>query len=430
MAVTLWSNQTLERRETSIPSNYLAANQTFAHSAKDVGLSQVVHGVYLRILFDLTTAAPSTTTIGFADEDARQNLLTALISQIQITGTAAGVKGDIVQRMALGEHYQALRGLGILPVCPDLFEAGFGNLPLAPRSGAPTPSQPSTFVELLYPIVAADCGPEFGSVFCLGSEQLRGMSFSITFGSFAFTDSNGVAWTIAGGTGATGAKIDAEIMYRYRTLPQGAQFLGNPIRFARTQNTDSERINLTSAGVTLSHTVRLNSVAGTYNDTDSAANLLRGTVYATGATLTNADIYRIEQYAGGEDQPDAIFRRLPDMAYEDAFRSPGLEIDQDQYARSASSDPTTRFWQGGLRMVSLRGKRPINGVLVGPYDVRVPPQWSSSLIRTHLYAFVAPRGFTANGASAAESAQGLVYAPRMVEDSIRELAGVVVTWAI
>jgi hypothetical protein len=393
-------------------------------------VGQVVHGVYLRILFDLTTASASTTTIGFADEDARQNLLTALISQIQITGTAAGVKGDIVQRMALGEHYQALRGLGILPVCPDLFEAGFGNLPLAPRSGAPTPSQPSTFVELLYPIVAADCGPEFGSVFCLGSEQLRGMSFSITFGSFAFTDSNGVAWTIAGGTGATGAKIDAEIMYRYRTLPQGAQFLGNPIRFARTQNTDSERINLTSAGVTLSHTVRLNSVAGTYNDTDSAANLLRGTVYATGATLTNADIYRIEQYAGGEDQPDAIFRRLPDMAYEDAFRSPGLEIDQDQYARSASSDPTTRFWQGGLRMVSLRGKRPINGVLVGPYDVRVPPQWSASLIRTHLYAFVAPRGFTANGASSAESAQGLVYAPRMVEDSIRELAGVVVTGQI
>jgi hypothetical protein len=81
-------------------------------------------------------------------------------------------------------------------------------------------------------------------------------------------------------------------------------------------------------------------------------------------------------------------------------------------------------------MVSLRGKRPINGVLVGPYDVRVPPQWSSSLIRTHLYAFVAPRGFTANGASSAESAQGLVYAPRMVEDSIRELAGVVVTGAI
>ena len=350
MAVTLWSNQTLERRETSIPSNYLAANQTFAHSAKDVGLSQVVHGVYLRILFDLAPTSGTPSTISFADEDARQNLLTALISQIQITGTAAGVKGDIVQRMALGEHYQALRGLGILPVCPDLFEAGFGALPLAPRAGGPANS---TFVELLYPIVAADCGPEFGSVFCLGSEQLRGMSFSITFGSFAFTDSNAQGWTIAGGT-ATGAKIDAEIMYRYRTLPQGAQFLGNPIRFARTQNTDSERINLTSAGVTLSHVVRLNSSAGVYNDTDSAANLLRGTVYATGATLTNADIYRIEQYAGGEDQPDAIFRRLPDMAYEDAFRSPGLEIDQDQYARSSASDPTTRFWQGGLRMVSLR----------------------------------------------------------------------------
>jgi len=427
MAVTLWSNQTLERRETSIPSNYLAANQTFAHSAKDVGLSQVVHGVYLRIIFDLTATTGTPSTISFADEDARQNLLTALISQIQITGTAAGVKGDIVQRMSLGEHYQALRGLGILPVCPDLFEAGFGALPLAPRTGGPANS---TFVELLYPIVACDAGPEFGSVFCLGSEQLRGMSFSITFGNFSFTDSASQPWTIAGGVAGAGAKIDAEIMYRYRTLPQGAQFLGNPVRFGRTQNTDSERINLTSAGVTLSHTVRLNSVAGTYNDTDSAANLLRNTVYATGATLTNADIYRIEQYAGGEDQPDAIFRRLPDMAYEDAFRSPGLEIDQDQYARSASSDPTTRFWQGGLRMVSLRGKRPINGVLVGPYDVRVPPQWSSSLIRTHLYAFVAPRGFTANGASAAESAQGLVYAPRMVEDSIRELAGVVVTGQI
>lgn len=426
MAVTLWSNQTLEKRETSIPSNYLAASQTFAHSAKDVGVGQVVHGVYLRIIFDLTSASGTATTITIADEDARQNLLTALISQIQITGTAAGVKGDIVQRMSLGEHYQALRNLGILPVCPDLFEAGFGALPVAPRTGGPAGS---TFVELLYPIVAADCGPEFGSVFCLGSEQLRGMSFSITFGSFSFTDSASQVWTIGGGT-ATGAKIDAEIMYRYRTLPQGAQFLGNPIRFGRTQNTDSERINLTAAGVTLSHVVRLNSVAGTYNDSDSAANLVRSTIYASGATLTNADIYRIEQYAGGEDQPDAIFRRLPDMAYEDAFRSPGLEIDQDQYARSSSSDPTTRFWQGGLRMVSLRGKRPINGVLVGPYDVRVPPQWSSSLIRTHLYAFVAPRGFTANGASSAESAQGLVYAPRMVEDSIRELAGVVVTGAI
>jgi hypothetical protein len=388
-------------------------------------VGQVVHGVFLRIIFDLT-ASTSASVIGFKDEDARQNLLTALISQIQITGTAAGVKGDIVQRMALGEHYQALRNLGILPVCPDIFEAGFGDLPVNPRTNGPANS---TFVELLYPIVAADCGPEFGSVFCLGSEQLRGMSFSITFGSFSFVDSNGVTWTIAGGS-ATGAKIDAELMYRYRTLPAGAQFLGNPIRFARTQNTDSERINLTAAGVTLSHVVRLQSTAGAYNDSDAAANLVRDTIYATGATLTNADIYRIEQYAGGEDQPDAIYRRLPDMAYEDAFRSPGLEIDQDQYARSASSNPTTRFWQGGLRMVSLRGKRPINGVLVGPYDVRVPPQWSSSLIRTHLYAFVAPRGFTANGASSAESAQGLVYAPRMVEDSIRELAGVVVTGAI
>ena len=206
--ITNWSQHILEKRVTKISSNYLVAGQAYAQSSQDQGRNQIVHGVYLRCNFTLVGSASSIT---INNEDARQNLLSAFMSQIQITGSRAGVRGDLVQRMSLGEHYQALRGCGVLPVCPQLFEAGFGSLPQQPRAGG---SATSTLVTLVYPLVPADLGPEFGSIFALGSEQLGGLNFSFTFGSFSWTDSAGATFTIGAADGAPGATIDAEIIYR------------------------------------------------------------------------------------------------------------------------------------------------------------------------------------------------------------------------
>jgi hypothetical protein len=420
--ITNWSQHILEKRITKISSNYLVANQAYAQSSQDQGRNQIVHGVYLRINFTLVNAT-SATTITINDEDARQNLLTALMSQIQITGSRAGVRGDLVQRMSLGEHYQALRGCGVLPVCPQLFEAGFGAIPQQPRAGG---SAQSTLVSLVYPLVPADLGPEFGSIFALGAEQLGGLNFSFQFGSFSWTDSAGAAFTIGAADGAPGATIDAEIIYRYRVLPEGQQVIGNPVRFIRIQNSSADRINLVPAGLTLAHTLRLGT-AGTYSAADSAQNLLNNLVYANGVTLEASDIYRVRQYINGEDQVDAVERRLPDVAYEDAFRSPGLEVDEDQYGRTASLTPTTRFFQGGLRLASLRGKRPMSGIIPGAYDIEVPVQFNpSTYTRTHLVAAVLPRDVTVSGASMSSSASGAAYAPVRVRDTVEEVAGIVV----
>jgi len=416
--LTNWSNQILEKRITKISSNYLVANNAFAFSSNEQGRSQVVHGVYLRVTFDL---AGGSGTIGIDSEDSRQRLFSALISQVQITGTKPGVRGDIVQRMSLGEHYQILRGLGVLPVCPQLLEAGFGDVPTTPRTGAGA----GAFVQLMYPLVPGDVGPEFGSIFALGAEQLGGLNFSFTFGSFSFTDDNANTFTIGGGTGA-GLKIDAEIVYRYRVLPEGQTVLGNPIRFVRVQNSSADRINLTPAGLTLAHTLRLGS-PGVYNDSDSAESFSTSLIFTGGCTLENADIYRVRQYINGEDQLDAVERRLVDVAYEDAFRSPGLEVDEDQYARSAAANPTVRYYQGGLRLCSLRGKRPMNGVIAGSYDIEVPVQFNpATLTRTHLVAAVIPRDTTLSGASLAASAAGSAFAPVRVRDTVEEVAGIVI----
>jgi hypothetical protein len=418
--LTNWSNQILEKRITKISSNYLVANNAYAFSSNEQGRSQVVHGVYLRLNFDLSG---SHSNITINSEDARQRLFSALISQVQITGTKPGVRGDIVQRMSLGEHYQILRSMGVLPVFPQLLEAGFGALPLS----ASTARAGSTglFCQVMYPLIPADLGPEFGSIFSLGAEQLGGINFSFTFGTFAFTDDASNAFTIGGGAGA-GLKIDAEIVYRYRVLPEGQAILGNPVRFVRVQNSSADRINLTPAGLTLGHTLRLGT-PGVYNDTDSGQDFAVGTYYATGCTLENADIYRVRQYINGEDQHDAVERRVTDLAYEDAFRSPGLEVDEDQYGRSASLSPTTRYFQGGLRLCSLRGKRPMNGVIAGAYDIEVPVQYDpSTLTRTHLVAAVIPRDTTLSGASLSASAAGTAFAPVRIRDTVEEVAGIVI----
>jgi hypothetical protein len=418
-----WSNVTQEFVQTGIPSSNLAAAGNFTYSLKSAGRNRCVHGLYLRMVFDLTAASGTPGVVTLDDEDARQNLFTALVSQVKLTGSKPGVKGDIVQQMTLGEHYQITRQLGIIPVCPTLLESGFGAIPLDPRTGGPANS---TNVELIYPILPADLGPEAGSLFALGSEQLEGMALNITFGSFSWTDSAGQVWTVAGGS-ATGAKIDAEIMFRFRDLDPGLVFVGNPIRYRRIQNTDSGRVNLTQDGITLGHVLRLGT-AGTYTAADSAANLLRTLCYSTGSTLSNQDIYRIQQFIGGQDQPDPIYRRLSDVANEDSFRVPGLEVDQDQYGRAATLVPSVRAYQGGLRLASFRGKRPMNGIIIGAYDVAVPPQFAvSTLTRTHLFAYIAPRDTSIDGASVAGSADSLQYAPRTVEDSVRALGGVLVS---
>ena len=422
--ITNWAQHILEKRITKISSNYLVANQAFAQSSQDQGRSQIVHGVYLRINFTLVANSLSATAINFNSEDDRQNLLTSLMSQVQITGSRPGVRGDLVQRMTLGEHYQILRGLGVLPVCPQLFEAGFGSVPLAPRTGGGTNS---TVISMVYPLIPADLGPEFGSIFGLGAEQLGGINFSFQFGSFAFTDAAAQAFTIGAADGASGATIDAELIYRYRVLPEGQVVLGNPVRFIRIQNSSADRINLVPAGLTLAHTLRLGT-AGTYTTSDSAQSLLNGLIYTTGLTLEASDIYRVRQYINGEDQYDAVERRLPDVAYEDAFRSPGLEVDEDQYGRSASLSPTTRFFQGGLRLCSLRGKRPMSGVIPGAYDIEVPVQFNpSTYTRTHLVGAVLPRDVTVSGASMTPSAAGAAFAPTRIRDTVEEVAGIVVS---
>ena len=428
---SFWESQTFESQITSIPNSYLAANQNFTHSCKKLPGARTVLGVYLRINVDLGPAA-SAATIRFDDEDARGAFFGALMSQIEIVGAKASLAGfPIVQRMSLQEHYQIVRGLGVIPVAPQLLDQGFGPISRIPRGDG---SADSHFVQLVYPIVIGDCGPEFGAAFALGSEQLEGMTFNFNFGSFSFTDSAGTTWTIGGGD-APGNKISAEIVYRYRLLPEGVKVVGNPIRARRIQNTDSERVNLTPGGVTLAHTVRLAGSAGSYTPADSAGNLLRKIVYANGSDLTAPDIYRIEQYLAGEDQPDAWYRRLPDLAYEDMFRTGGLELDQDQFTRaSAQGSQTTcplssvRYEQGGLRLASLRGDRPMSSVLCGPYDVKVPPQFNAATtpntyVRTHLVALVQPRAF--GGQSLAGSGRGFEFASRNIQDTVSELASVV-----
>ena len=429
---SFWESQTFESQITAIPSSYLAANQNFTHSCKKLPSARTVLGVYLRVNLDLGPDA-STGYIRFDDEDARGKLFGALMSQIEIVGAKASLSGfPIVQRMSLEEHYQIVRGLGVIPVAPQLLDQGFGPIRRIPRGDG---TGNSHFVQLVYPVVIGDVGPEFGAAFALGSEQLEGLTFNFNFGSFSFTDSAGTTWTIGGGDGA-GTKISAELIYRYRLLPEGVKVVGNPIRARRIQNTDSERVNLTPGGVTLAHSLRLAGSAGSYTPADSAGNLLRKIVYATGADLTAQDIYRIEQYLAGEDQPDAWYRRLADLAYEDMFRTGGLELDQDQFTRaSIAGSPTVapplssvRYEQGGVRLASLRGDRPMSSVLCGPYDVKVPAQFNAATtpntyVRTHLVGLVQPRPFS--GQSLAGSGRGFEFASRNIQDTVGELASVI-----
>ena len=428
---SFWESQTFESQITAIPSSYLAANQNFTHSCKKLPSARTVLGVYLRVNLDLGPDAAAS-TIRFDDEDARGKFFGALMSQIEVVGAKASLAGfPIIQRMSLEEHYQIVRGLGVIPVAPQLLDQGFGPIRVIPRGDGTANSH---FVQLVYPVVIGDVGPEFGAAFALGSEQLEGLTFNFNFGSFTFTDSAGTDWTIGGGD-AAGTKISAELIYRYRLLPEGVKVVGNPIRARRIQNTDSERVNLTPGGVTLAHSLRLAASAGTYTAADSAGNLLRKIVYASGSDLTAPDIYRIEQYLAGEDQPDAWYRRLPDLAYEDMFRTGGLEIDQDQFTRaSAAGSQTTcplssvRYEQGGIRLASLRGDRPMSSVLVGPYDVKVPPQFNAATtpntyVRTHLVALVQPRPF--GGQSLAGSGRGFEFASRNIQDTVGELASVI-----
>jgi len=81
-----------------------------------------------------------------------------------------------------------------------------------------------------------------------------------------------------------------------------------------------------------------------------------------------------------------------------------------------------------VRLASLRGDRPMSSVLVGPYDVKVPPQFNAATtpntyVRTHLVALVQPRPF--GGQSLAGSGRGFEFASRNIQDTVGELASVI-----
>ena len=188
---SFWESQTFESQITAIPSSYLAANQNFTHSCKKLPSARTVLGVYLRVNLDLGPGS-STGYIRFDDEDSRGKFFGALMSQIEIVGAKASLSGfPIVQRMSLEEHYQIVRGLGVIPVAPQLLDQGFGPIRRIPRGDG---TGNSHFVQLVYPVVIGDVGPEFGAAFALGSEQLEGLTFNFNFGTFTFDDSAGTTW--------------------------------------------------------------------------------------------------------------------------------------------------------------------------------------------------------------------------------------------
>ena len=240
----------------------------------DVGLSDrhAVDYITIEIVGKLTTT--SATVVGIDGEQDRNDLIDALISNIQINDA----KGPIVNNLAGSDVHRLARLLGEKGSTWDV-DPGFSDYAVTGTN------EYNLRVQLHIPL-AVLCNPLLRTAFSPQIHQLDAAFMNFTMGDGTWTDANSVAWTV---DSATTVKI----------LTQGRDEQGfrlsHPIRFDKRLTPDFDGAKASGPGLQLAVALDAGTAAcqdyNALSDNRNVETRLDGRV--TGPSFADATPFRL-----------------------------------------------------------------------------------------------------------------------------------------